>query len=439
MGRAAVPSGASTGSREALELRDGDLSRYWGRGVLKVVRHINEEIQPAVYGKDARNQRALDELLIELDGSKDNSKSRLGANSILAVSLAATHAAANQMRVSLYKYIRTNLYNALPESEVFLLPTPMLNFFNGGAHADNALDFQEFILVPHGASNFEQAMEWASEVYLSLLTELRDRVSIQPSSTKKDALRIESFGVGDEGGFSIQTPPKMRSRDALKFALNILTDVVEKANHSIGSDGDFAIALDPAASEFYIDGYYVLGKRQKAGEPERLRPEEMLAFYEELVQDYPIISIEDGMAENDEYGWKILTERLGNECQLVGDDVFVTNPILFQDGIRKGIANSILVKVNQIGTLTESLDVIRMAKMNGYGTIVSHRSGETEDTTISDIAVAVNAGQIKTGCLSRADRVAKYNRLLYIAHELGDSVRFEGHIASRTIRSRRAA
>jgi enolase len=310
----------------------------------------------------------------------------------------------------------------------------MMNFFNGGAHADNALDFQEFILVPHGARSFEQAMEWASEVYLSL----RQRFKASSLRVVKN-VSLQSFGVGDEGGFSIQTPPGMRPRDTLRFALRMLTEVVEKANHSIGKDGDFAIALDPAASEFFVDGCYVLGRRQKEGKAERLQPEELLEFYEELVDAYPIISIEDGMAENDEDGWRLLTKRLGHKCQLVGDDVFVTNPVLLMDGIRKGIANSVLIKVNQIGTLTEALDVVKIAQKEGYRSIVSHRSGETEDTTISDIAVAVNAGQIKTGCLSRADRVAKYNRLLHISQELGDSACFDGHIANPSRRLRRVA
>jgi len=434
-GRAQVPSGASTGSREALELRDGDPSRYWGRGVRDtVIWNINGEIQRSLLGKDARNQRALDKTLIDLDGSEGKSKSRLGANSILAVSLAAAHAAANEMRVELYQYIRQCLYDVSSDHDKFWLPTPMMNFFNGGAHADNALDFQEFILVPHGAKSFEQAMEWASEVYLSM------RRRFKASSLRVvDDVSFKSFGVGDEGGFSIQTPPGMGPRDTLRFALRILTEVVEKANHSIARDGDFGIALDPAASEFFVDGYYVLGKRQKEGNTEYLQPKEMLAFYEELVDTYPIISIEDGMAENDEEGWKLLTERLGRKCQLVGDDVFVTNPDLLKAGISNGIANSILIKVNQIGTLTEALDVVKIAQENEYRAIVSHRSGETEDTTISDIAVAVNAGQIKTGCLSRADRVAKYNRLLRIAQELGPSAYFDGRIATRDTGLRQAA
>jgi enolase len=423
IGRAAVPSGASTGSQEALELRDNDANRYNGRGVLTAVEHVNGEIQQAIAGRDAREQGKIDELLVKLDGSENSLKSRLGANAILAVSLALAHAASIQGQTSLYKYIRENLYTSVSDPGHFLLPVPMLNFINGGAHADNALDFQEFMLVPHGARNFEQAMEWASNVYLCLLREVRARGGIT----------FTSYGVGDEGGFSITTPPGLPPRETVRFVLDLLKKFVKKAGYSFGRNGDFAIALDPAASEFYDDGYYVMGQRQNGREKiEHWDSDTLVSFYENLVEEYPIISIEDGIAETDENGWKDITNRLSDRCQLVGDDLFVTNPTIFQKGIDKGIANAILIKVNQIGTLTETLNVIKLAQSQQYHAIISHRSGETEDTTISDIAVAVNAGQIKTGCLSRADRAAKYNRLLQISNELGDSVFFDGRIATRS-------
>ena len=415
-GRAAVPSGASTGSREALELRDGEKARFNGRGVQKVVNNINGEISKGLIGRDARQQREIDNLLIELDGSPDNTKSRLGANAVLAVSLALAHASAAQMGLPLYSYIRQHLYPRLAGNDEFLFPVPLMNFINGGAHADNALDFQEYMLVPHGAQTFPEAMQWASEVYRTFLTELR--------KNRGRAFSATSFGVGDEGGFSIRTEVNLPPRDLQRFALDLLTEVVEKAGHSMGREGDFAFAMDPAASEFFIDGEYVLGR--KSGQVENWSSEKMLEFYEGLVNDYPVISIEDGMGENDEKGWKMITERIGTRCQLVGDDYFVTNPALLKEGIKQGIANSILVKVNQIGTLTESLDVVEMAQKAGYTAVISHRSGETEDTTISDIAVATNAGQIKTGCISRGDRVAKYNRLLWIANEVGDQARYDG-------------
>lgn len=422
-GRAAVPSGASTGSQEALELRDNDTNRYNGRGVLTAVEHVNGEIQQAIAGLDAREQGQIDELLVKLDGSENSMKSRLGANAVLAVSLALAHAASRQKQMSLYRYIRENLYTSVSDPGHFLLPVPMLNFINGGAHADNTLDFQEFMLVPHGAQNFEQAMEWASTVYLCLLR------GVRPGG----GINFASYGVGDEGGFSITTPPGLPPRETVRFVLDLLKKFVKKAGYSFGRDGDFAIALDPAASEFYQDGHYVMGQHQNGREKiERWDSDTLVGFYEGLVEEYPIISIEDGIAETDESGWKDITNRLSDRCQLVGDDLFVTNPTIFQKGIDKGIANAILIKVNQIGTLTETLNVIELAQSQQYHAIISHRSGETEDTTISDIAVAVNAGQIKTGCLSRADRAAKYNRLLLISNELGDSVFFDGRIATRS-------
>jgi enolase len=423
-GRAAVPSGASTGSKEALELRDKDIHRFGGNGVrYSAVQSVNGEIRQNLTGKDVRNQRELDNFLIDLDGSADKSKSRLGANAILAVSLASAHAASHELKISLYRHIRQNLFAGIPADAGWLLPVPMMNFINGGVHANNALDFQEFMLVPHGATSIEEAIKWASEVYLCLLGKFRGK--------RVDFSDLNSYGVGDEGGFSIRTVAGKKPKDLLRFALDFLMAVVSEAGHSIGRDGDFAIALDPAASEFFFDGFYILGGKDKGSNPERLAPEEMMQFNKELVRDYPIVSIEDGMAETDELGWEMLTKELGERCQLVGDDLFVTNPKVFERGIAKGLANAVLVKVNQIGTLSEALDVVAMAKEHGYNAIVSHRSGETEDTTISDIAVAVNALQIKTGCLSRGDRVSKYNRLLRISQELRGDAGFWGRVATR--------
>jgi len=420
VGRASVPSGASTGSREAIELRDKDSERYGGRGVLEAVAHINDDIQRVLRGHDARDHKALDRAMMDLDGSKDNSKSRLGANAVLAVSLAGAHASAAQLRLSLYEYLRKYIYARPDHTDAYVLPLPMLNFINGGAHAHNALDFQEVLLLPRGARTFPEALEWASRVYLSFLSRLRDQHG-EPSTN------FASYGVGDEGGFSIRVPQGMGPNGTVEFILSILTEVVTQAGYSVGRDGSFAIALDAAASEFFDDGSYLLGGRQ-SGKPERWSSAKLVAFYEELVDNYEIVSIEDGMAEGDEHGWKILTERLGQRIQLVGDDLFATNPEILREGIRSGIANAVLVKVNQIGTLTEAIDVVQIAQQNEYRAIISHRSGETEDTTISDIAVAVNAGQIKTGCLSRADRVAKYNRLLRISRELGDRATFRGDV-----------
>lgn len=420
IGRAAVPSGASTGTQEALELRDCDPKRYLGGGMLRAV-HSVAEINTVITGRDARDQRANDGLMIALDNSQDNRKSRLGANAILAVSLALAHASARQTNKPLYKYLRESLFDG-ELGDDYLLPTPMLNFINGGAHADNGLDFQEFMLVPHGARSFSEAMEWASKVFLFLLAHVRRQET--------------SFGVGDEGGFSIATPPHYSPRDSVLFVLDLLRECVEGSGYTFGLDGHFAVALDPAASEFYGgSGKYLLGR--KTGNEESWDSHELVSFYEHLVDTYPVISIEDGMAEHDISGWQELTKRLKNRCQLVGDDLFVTNPSIFKSLIAKGIADAILVKVNQIGTLTEALDVIRIAKSSGYRAIVSHRSGETEDTTISDIAVATNAGQIKSGCLSRTDRVAKYNRLLRISSELPRGGCFEGGMALNRSRTRR--
>jgi enolase 1/2/3 len=419
VGTAAVPSGASTGSNEALELRDGDPTRYYGKGVLRAVANVNGEIASATQGIDAREQEYLDSTLVKLDGSPGSRKSRLGANSILAVSLANAKAAALQCQQHLFQYMREQLY-PLPDQENFKLPVPMLNFINGGAHADNALDFQEFMLVPHGASSFEEAMRWSSDVYLTLVRNLRSGDS-----------KFNSFGVGDEGGFSITTP-EVSPEKTVEYVLTLLDRIVRDANYELSREGHFAVALDPAASEFFDEEkrVYVLGRRQRTpGAVQEWTSDRMIKFYVDLVDRYPIISIEDGLAETDGAGWKNLTRKLGGDCQLVGDDLFVTNPVIFRAGVEARVANAILVKVNQIGTLTESLEVIRIAQDHGYKAIVSHRSGETEDTTISDLAVATNAGQIKTGCLSRADRAAKYNRLLEIAKVLGKKATFSGHIA----------
>lgn len=431
IGRAAVPSGASTGSREAHELRDGG-ERYCGYGVLHAVMNVNGEIAKRLDGFDSREQESLDSALIDLDGSSDERKRRLGANALLAVSLANAHAAAHQSSVSLYEYIRTTLYPIADRVGEYLLPLPMLNFINGGAHADNSLDFQEFMLVPVGASSFEEALQWSADVYRTL-------VKSQRVPTSSDLGGVRSYGVGDEGGFSIALPPDVADpRRGVEYVLELLGSFVDGAKRSFGRDGDFALALDPAASEFFTNDRYLLGRR--GDKPaEQLTSQELADFYAQLADTYPIISIEDGMAEDDLDGWRLLTKKLGSRCQLVGDDLFVTNPELVEWGIDTGLANAVLVKANQIGTLTETLRVIRIAQNAGYGAIVSHRSGETEDTTISDLAVATNSGQIKSGCLSRSDRTSKYNRLLEIAAELGPSGRFDGSAWRTAIKFSRAA
>ncbi|RZL40495.1 MAG: phosphopyruvate hydratase [Rubrivivax sp.] len=392
MGRAAVPSGASTGSREAIELRDGDKSRYLGKGVLKAVEHINTEISEAVLGLDASEQAFLDKTLIDLDGTEN--KSRLGANAMLAVSMAVARAAAEESGLPLYRYFGGMNGNQLP--------VPMMNVINGGAHANNSLDLQELMIVPVGAPSFREALRWGAEVFHALKKILHDKHI--------------STAVGDEGGFA----PSVESHEA---AIQLILQAIDKAGYRAGDQ--IAIALDCAASEFYKDGKYVL---EGEGGIQLTSAEwtDMLATW---VDKYPIISIEDGMAEGDWDGWKILTDRLGKNVQIVGDDLFVTNTKILQEGIEKGIANSILIKINQIGTLTETFAAIEMAKRAGYTAVISHRSGETEDSTISDIAVGLNAGQIKTGSLSRSDRMAKYNQLLRIEEDLGDVAVYPGRAA----------
>jgi len=387
-GRAAVPSGASTGKREALELRDGDAGRYGGKGVRTAVAHVNGEIAAAVTGMQAEEQGELDARLIELDGTEN--KSRLGANALRAVSLGSAHAAAAARGLPLYA--------ALGGEAATVVPTPMMNVLNGGAHADNALDFQEFMLVPGGATSFAEALRFGAEVFHALKSLLKSRGM--------------NTAVGDEGGFA----PDLSSNEA---ALALIVEAIEKAGLKPGAD--VAIGLDVASSEFFVDGAYRL-----ASENRSLSPAEMVELLAGWCDHYPIVTIEDGMAEDDWAGWELHTQRLGSRIQLVGDDLFVTNPKILKEGIDTGVANAILIKVNQIGTLSETLEAMRMAELNGYGRIVSHRSGETEDTTIADLAVATNAGQIKTGSLSRSDRVAKYNRLLRIEEELGARARFLG-------------
>jgi enolase len=392
MGRAAVPSGASTGSREAVELRDGDKSRYGGKGVLKAVEHVNTEISEAIVGLDATEQAFIDKTLIDLDGT-DN-KSRLGANAILAVSMANARAAAEESGLPLYRYFG----GAGP----MRMPVPMMNVVNGGAHANNRLDFQEFMIVPVSQQSFREALRCGAEVFQSL----KKLIDAKGMST----------AVGDEGGFA---PADLATHAA---AIELITEAIDKAGYRAGQD--VVLALDCAASEFYRDGAYVLESEGK-----RLSSAQLCDYLADLAGRFPIVSIEDGMAENDWEGWKTLTNRLGRKVQLVGDDLFVTNTRILREGIQQGAANSILIKVNQIGTLTETFAAIELAKRAGYGTVLSHRSGETEDTTISDVAVGTNALQIKTGSLSRSDRVAKYNQLLRIEEDLGDSVDYPGREA----------
>ena len=396
MGRAIVPSGASTGSREAIELRDGDKSRYLGKGVLKAVGHINTEISEAVLGLDASEQAFLDKTLIDLDGT-DN-KGRLGANAILAVSMAVARAAAEEAGLPLYRY--------LGGMNGMQLPVPMMNVINGGAHANNSLDLQECMIVPVGAPSFREALRWGAEVFHALKQILHDKGI--------------STAVGDEGGFA----PSVENHEA---AIQLILQAIEAAGYTAGEQ--IALALDCAASEFYKDGQYHL-----AGEGLTLSAEAWTDMLATWCDKYPIISIEDGMHEDDWDGWKILSDRLGKNVQLVGDDLFVTNTKILQEGIDKGIANSILIKINQIGTLTETFAAIEMAKRAGYTAVISHRSGETEDNTIADIAVGTNAGQIKTGSLSRSDRMSKYNQLLRIEEDLGEIAYYPGRKAFYNLR-----
>ena len=396
MGRAAVPSGASTGSREAIELRDGDKSRYLGKGVLKAVEHINTEISEAVLGLDASEQAFLDKTLIDLDGTEN--KSRLGANAMLAVSMAVARAAAEEAGLPLYRY-----FGGMNGCQ---LPVPMMNVINGGAHANNTLDLQEFMIIPVGAPSFREALRWGAEVFHALKKILHDKGM--------------SVAVGDEGGFA----PNVESHEA---ALQLLMDAISAAGYTPGDQ--IALGLDCAASEFYKDGKYALD-----GEGLQLSAEEWTNMLATWCDKYPIVSIEDGMAEGDWDGWKVLTERLGQQVQLVGDDLFVTNTKILKEGIDKDIANSILIKINQIGTLTETFAAIEMAKRAGYTAVISHRSGETEDNTIADIAVGTNAGQIKTGSLSRSDRMAKYNQLLRIEEDLGEVAVYPGRAAFYNLR-----
>jgi enolase len=397
LGRAAVPSGASTGEHEAVELRDGDDARYGGKGELQAVRHVNETIRARLVGVDARDQKRVDTLLIELDGTPN--KSHLGANATLGVSLAAARAAAQALGLPLYRH--------LGGQGARTLPVPLMNVLNGGKHADNNVDLQEFMIVPLGAPSFREGLRWGAEVFHHLAKVLKQRGL--------------STAVGDEGGFA----PNLESNEA---ALQVLVEAIGKAGYRPGEQ--VALALDPAASEFYQGGQYVL-----AGEGgRRLAGAGMVDYYADLCSRYPIVSIEDGLAEDDWDSWKALSVRLGDRVQLVGDDLFVTNVARLERGIREGVGNSILIKLNQIGTLTETLAAISMAHGADYTAVISHRSGETEDVTIADLAVATNAGQIKTGSLCRTDRVAKYNQLLRIEEELGDAARYPGRAAFRAIR-----
>ena len=391
-GRAAVPSGASTGEHEAVELRDGDPKRYGGKGVLKAVQNVNDVIAGELKGTEALDQAKVDHVLIELDGTPN--KSSLGANALLAVSMANARAAANYQKLPLYRYLGGANANTLP--------VPMMNIINGGAHADNNVDFQEFMIVPVGADKFSEALRMGAEIFHSL----------------KSVLKKKGYatGVGDEGGFA----PNLKSNEE---AIETILEAIAQAGYRPGDD--VLLALDPAASEFYDGEFYVF----KKSDQRKLSSDQMVAFWESWANQYPIVSIEDGMAENDWDGWKTLTDAAGQRVQLVGDDLFVTNTSFLGKGIERGVANSILIKVNQIGTLTETLECIELAKTNQYTTVISHRSGETEDAFIADLAVATNAGEIKTGSLSRSDRIAKYNQLLRIEEELGAAARYPGRAA----------
>ncbi len=396
MGRAIVPSGASTGEREALELRDGDKSRYLGKGVQKAVTNVIEVIGPAISGMDATEQAVIDRTMIEMDGTEN--KGKLGANAMLSVSLAVARAAAEDAGLPLYHYLGG------PNAKE--LPVPMMNVLNGGAHADNNVDIQEFMIIPAGAASCAEAIRIGAEVFHNL----------------KSVLKKKGYNtaVGDEGGFA----PNLKSNEE---AVQVILEAIEKAGYKPGQD--VFLGLDAAASEFYENGVYDL-----KGEGKKKTSEEMAAFYESWIKQYPIITIEDGMSEKDWNGWRLLTDRLGGKVQLVGDDIFVTNTSIFKKGIAEGIGNSILIKLNQIGTLTETLDAIEMAKRAQYTAVVSHRSGESEDATIADLAVATNAGQIKTGSLSRTDRIAKYNQLIRIEEELGDAAVYRGRDVFYSIR-----
>ena len=396
-GRAAVPSGASTGENEAVELRDGDDLRYLGKGVLKAVENVIDKIGPEIEGLDVLDQTEIDETMIGLDGTSN--KSSLGANAMLAVSLAAARAAASALEIPLYRYIGG--------ANARTLPVPMMNILNGGAHADNNVDFQEFMVMPVGAESFAEGLRMGAEIFHNLKGVLKSRGY--------------STSVGDEGGFA----PNLRSNEE---AVETILEAIEKAGYVAGDN--VMLALDPASSEFYIDGKYVFKKSDKR----ELSSEEMAAYWTDWCDRYPIISVEDGLAEDDCEGWKALTAPVGDRVQLVGDDLFVTNVRFLQRGIDEGAANSILIKVNQIGTLTETLDAIELARTNNMTAVISHRSGETEDTFIADLAVATNAGQIKTGSLCRSDRIAKYNQLLRIEEDLGDSARYPGRKAFYQIR-----
>ncbi|MBV5301698.1 MAG: phosphopyruvate hydratase [Methylococcales bacterium] len=395
IGSAMVPSGASTGEREAIELRDGDKARYLGKGVLNAVKNVQTELRDAVIGLDADDQSALDEKMIALDGTE--SKSRLGANALLAISMAAARAAANAKKQPLYRSLNT--------SGEFILPVPMMNIINGGSHADNSVDLQEFMILPVGAPNFREAIRYGAEVFHNLAKVLKSKGL--------------ATTVGDEGGFA----PNLSSNEE---AIEVILQAIELAGYKAGED--IYLGLDAAASEYYSDGIYNL-----ASENKKYNSVQMADFFVDWVNRYPIISIEDGFDENDWDGWKLMTEKLGNRIQLVGDDLFVTNPKILQQGISKNIANSILIKVNQIGTLTETFAAVTMAHQANYTAVMSHRSGETEDTTIADLAVATRTGQIKTGSLSRSDRIAKYNRLMKIEEELGDLAVYAGRSAFRML------
>ncbi|KAG1653998.1 Enolase [Nymphon striatum] len=397
IGSAIVPSGASTGAREAIELRDGDKSRYMGKGVLNAVKHVNDELAGAVVGMDASDQKAIDAAMIALDGT-DN-KSRLGANSLLAVSLASAHAAAKDHSVALYEYIGKNLVQG--GSDQFKLPVPMMNIINGGEHADNSVDMQEFMIVPVGATSMADAVRYGTEVFHNLKSVL--------------AKKGMNTAVGDEGGFA----PDLSSNEE---AIEVILEAIENAGFTAGKD--IYLGLDCAASEYYKDGQYNLASEGKVFDAAG-----MVDYLSSWVDQYPIITIEDGLDEADWDGWSLLTSKLGNKIQLVGDDLYVTNPSIFREGIEKQIANSILIKFNQIGTLSETLEAIQMAHDANYTAVVSHRSGETEDTTIADLAVATNAAQIKTGSLSRSDRIAKYNQLLRIEEMLGSNGTYAGKSA----------
>ncbi|HEY7164566.1 MAG TPA: phosphopyruvate hydratase [Candidatus Binatia bacterium] len=392
-GRATVPSGASTGEHEAVELRDGG-KRFLGKGVEHAVENVNRKLAPRLRGKEARNQADVDRLMIEMDATPD--KGKLGANAILGVSLAVAHAQANAQKLSLYRY--------LGGSGAKTLPVPMLNVLNGGAHADNNVDVQEFMIVPHGVKSFAEALRAAAEIFQTLKKVLHDR--------------SYSTSVGDEGGFA----PRVKSNDE---AIELLLEAITTAGYKVGSQ--VALALDVASSEFFNDGQYVF----KKSDGRKRSRDEMVRLYEEWVRQFPIVSIEDGFAEDDWDGWRMMTQALGKKIQLVGDDLFVTNKVRLKQGVDSGVANSILVKVNQIGTLTETLETMDLAKKSGYTTVISHRSGETEDVTIADLAVATNAGQIKTGAPCRGERIAKYNQLLRIEEELGARAVFAGKKAFR--------